>query len=92
MAPGNVNADDLMPPAYVVALETFTGAGGPTIVSLTAPAGTSFDSVEVRTRGNPGIGFLGNVGDRIQFTFIPEPTTAGLLGTAGLLTLLRRRR
>ncbi|MEO6807916.1 MAG: PEP-CTERM sorting domain-containing protein, partial [Isosphaeraceae bacterium] len=57
------------------------------IISITADLGTSFALVEVRTFGNPGIGFLYHNPDALKFTLVPEPSSLVLLGTAGLIGL-----
>jgi len=77
----------------VVASRTgnWTNNGQSPLLSITPPAGEWFTTVEVRTQGNPGIGFLGRNPDGLQFTLVPEPATAALLGLGGL-TLLRRNK
>ena len=76
-----------------IASVTATQAGGTSpIVALDAPAGSPFSGVEVRTDGNPGIGFLGANPDALQFQLIPEPTSLALLGVGTGMGLARRRK
>jgi hypothetical protein len=59
---------------------------------------TGFDDSRVSLTGNQilvnwqGLGWSNGTVVKIDFTFVPEPSSAALLGIAGLAALERRRR